>query len=325
MPEQARHFDSRSVWPAQRVARWTDHGAIDFGPVRVEPGDAVRFGGQISSISIGPMTLTSIQVDDGGAVVTGLGDTDSTPRENAFIATLMISGVSRYDLDDRTVGLGPGDVLIRDLLQPWKLVFEGGVRLLALRLPYDLIAVRFSQPETLHGRFLDRTTPEAELLGAVILSAKRYADPGLPDWRAAALVDLVLGAFQTLPPSMSATASQPSTTHIERAALREILRSYADPDLSTAIIADRIGVHPRTLQRIFSARRRTIRQTILDVRLDAAAQVLCTGGYLLPSVTKLAFAHGFSDSAYFTRAFTRRFGTPPTRYARKAPDTIGPC
>ena len=318
MSNEARHFVSGAVWPAQRVARWTHHGELDYGPIRVEPEDARRFGGRMSSIPIGPITLTSIAVDDGGAVVTSLRDREGTPREHAFVTTLMMSGTSRYELDGQTICVGPGDVLVRDLLLPWKLRFDGTVHLLALRLPFDLVASRLTFPEALHGRLLERTSPEAALLAAVTMSAKRYADKGLPHWRATALVDLILSALQTLPATDSPQEPNASSTRIERAAIREMMRSFADPDLSTDILADRVGVHPRTLQRAFSARGRKIRQTLLDVRLDMAAEALRNPAQNPPSMTQLAFSHGFTDGAYFSRAFATRFGVPPTKFARTA-------
>jgi AraC-like DNA-binding protein len=51
---------------------------------------------------------------------------------------------------------------------------------------------------------------------------------------------------------------------------------------------------------------------ITDMRLQRAAEMLtCSGS---TTVTEIAFEVGFSDSAFFSRCFRRRFGVSPTQW-----------
>jgi len=82
-----------------------------------------------------------------------------------------------------------------------------------------------------------------------------------------------------------------------------------DPGLTGREIALELGVSLRTLQLWFAAIGKTPGSFILEARLARAAERLqsCTNA----SVTTIALETGFNDSAYFSRCFSRRYGSPP--------------
>jgi AraC-like DNA-binding protein len=58
---------------------------------------------------------------------------------------------------------------------------------------------------------------------------------------------------------------------------------------------------------------------VLEKRLDAAAlRLRAAAGERRESVTDIAYAVGFSDLSYFSRAFTRKYGVCPRDYRRGA-------
>jgi AraC-like DNA-binding protein len=85
-----------------------------------------------------------------------------------------------------------------------------------------------------------------------------------------------------------------------------------DPDLSTAMLADEIGVSPRSVQNMFAQAATTPSAYILRRRLERAAELLV--GDPTRNITELAFELGFNDSAYFTRCFRHQFGAPPSAW-----------
>lgn len=87
----------------------------------------------------------------------------------------------------------------------------------------------------------------------------------------------------------------------------------ADP-LSLAELAGLAGVTPRQLNRVF--RDKTNESTMRyyrHLRLETGRNLLCNSTL---SLTNIALATGFASSANFTRAFSERYGAPPSRFRR---------
>ena len=75
------------------------------------------------------------------------------------------------------------------------------------------------------------------------------------------------------------------------------------------VVADRLALHPRTLNRQLEAAGTTYRDEVEQLRYEAAQQLLGNTG--MP-VTKIGFAFGYAASSVFTRAFQRWSGVSPT-------------
>ena len=107
-----------------------------------------------------------------------------------------------------------------------------------------------------------------------------------------------------------------------RTAEEFVRRSYAG-ELSVKMIADECRVSPKYLSRIYrEIRGTTLVSFITNTRLEAARRLLersdgAGGG----SVSQIAFAVGYSDPLYFSKAFRRRFGVPPGEWRKNARGT----
>ena len=87
----------------------------------------------------------------------------------------------------------------------------------------------------------------------------------------------------------------------------------ADP-MSLKQLSSVCGVTPRQLNRVF--RQKTGLSTMRyyrNLRLDTGQRLLANSS--LP-LTSIALATGFASSSNFTRAFSDRFGAPPSRFRR---------
>ncbi|WP_435103401.1 helix-turn-helix transcriptional regulator [Arhodomonas sp. AD133] len=89
------------------------------------------------------------------------------------------------------------------------------------------------------------------------------------------------------------------------------LTSAPDAHWTLARTATRLGVSARTLQRQLAREGVAIRQLKVGARVTLASGALIADA---PSVTELAHALGFSDSAHFSHAFHRASGVTPSRY-----------
>ncbi|MEM7449287.1 MAG: AraC family transcriptional regulator ligand-binding domain-containing protein [Myxococcota bacterium] len=93
-----------------------------------------------------------------------------------------------------------------------------------------------------------------------------------------------------------------------RDVLRTMIRNDDSPRL--AIVARRLGVEARTLQRRLAADGTTFQEILDEVRREEACKLLA-GGATAESVAKEV---GFADSAGFRRAFRRWTGMSPRAY-----------
>lgn len=92
-----------------------------------------------------------------------------------------------------------------------------------------------------------------------------------------------------------------------------IRKNYAKR-LTIQKIADECHVSPKYLSRIYrESRDNTLIGFINSTRLDAARRLIeRTDG----NISEIAFAVGFSDPLYFSKAYRKRFGASPTEYRK---------
>ncbi len=93
-----------------------------------------------------------------------------------------------------------------------------------------------------------------------------------------------------------------------------IAAHYAEPDFGVARLADMLGFHHNYFSVLYKKETgETPVRTITEHRLRAAAKML---RFTDRAVKEIAYASGFLDELYFSRAFRARYGLPPTAYRR---------
>lgn len=93
-------------------------------------------------------------------------------------------------------------------------------------------------------------------------------------------------------------------------AARTIVREKLADDISPSLLASRLFVSLRQLQRIFREELdMTPNQFILSMKMEQALVLLRAGGM---NVSEAAFMVGFSDPAYFSKVFKKFHGLPPS-------------
>jgi len=108
-------------------------------------------------------------------------------------------------------------------------------------------------------------------------------------------------------------AEQSSGAEIER--VRRIIRTQlvgGRPNAELAAAA--LGVHRRTLARRLSSEGFTFSRLVGDLRFEMATDLLAKSDAPMARIAEML---GYSDQAVFSRAFSNRFGSPPSQ-VRKA-------
>jgi len=95
------------------------------------------------------------------------------------------------------------------------------------------------------------------------------------------------------------------------------IQAHRDEPMTVAELARVAGFSPYHFSRLFTARFGvSVMDYVRTVRLQAAALRLT--GDAPPPLAELAFDCGFESQEAFTRAFRRRYGTPPGQFKREA-------
>jgi AraC-like DNA-binding protein len=96
--------------------------------------------------------------------------------------------------------------------------------------------------------------------------------------------------------------------------LAEIKAGIADPDFSTNMVAQKLGLSPRYIQELLQETGRTFSERVLELRLQQARVMLSDVRHGRLRISDIALACGFNEVSYFNRCFRRRFGASPTQY-----------
>ena len=90
---------------------------------------------------------------------------------------------------------------------------------------------------------------------------------------------------------------------------------YSEKDLSVKVLADLVYLTPTYLSNLFKkSTGYTIGQYLLDIRIEAAKQLLRDPEYKLYQVATMV---GYEDSNYFTKIFKKRTDMTPSEYRKK--------
>ena len=103
------------------------------------------------------------------------------------------------------------------------------------------------------------------------------------------------------------------------------LEALRDPDLSPKRIAERQGVSPRLLQRLFAAERSSLADFIAEQRLLRCERELRDPLHSARSITDIALSWGFNDASRFAKVFRRRFGESPREMRGRSLFAAGPA
>lgn len=213
--------------------------------------------------------------------------------------------------DDNITIAGCGDVVIVDDTRPYAIDISERNDCLILQVPASMLGGEFAA-NGWHGQLLHSTDPHVAILRRMIdgLWCERdmleHVDPE---------IDNVVAALARI--ACIHDASRTGARDDGHSPVEYALRNLGDPGLGTAAISAAAGVSPRAVQKAF-ARHAGLTPTafITERRLARAADLLRRADGR--SITEVAYDVGFSDSAFFSRCFRRRFGMAPREWRSSA-------
>lgn len=236
--------------------------------------------------------------------------------DDAFLYSLQLQGDGRLSQGERSVVINAGDGVLYDCARPFHWDFPCDLQQLVIRLPRDLFRGRVMNPDQCTairvagdrgiGRLL---STQMRLLLDERSSIAREVENHVHD----STLDLLSGALSEASKQTPGPASNLQLYHLNRA-YAYITEHVRQPGLSPENIARGLGISLRYLHQLFHGTGTTVSRYIQDMRLDGCARELSSRPARAHSISDMAYAWGFENSAHFSRVFRNRFQLSAREY-----------
>jgi len=298
-----------------RLAAWRDALNNYYYPLDLStPASAFSVGHlmvyDVAEIRVGvldsdPMTVTRRQTHIG--------------RSDDDFFMMPITDTNNLYLTQRTreCQVRPGDLALIGTGDPYVYTQPDRTMITAVRLPAGMLRERVPWIDDMTARQSRREQPLVRMFHEFLRSVTRHGSH-LSGPEATFLRHTL---FDLLAHALTAPGGEVSDESSVRFANRQRILHFveehiADRNLSSSLIAGRLGLSPRYIQKIFAERGETVTEIIRKRRVTEAQRLLRNRNLLNKSVQEISYLAGFLDPAYFSRVFRQETSMSPGEYRR---------
>lgn len=310
-----RTWSTAGAPASEQFALWSDICDHAFVPVTVQRDRCGEFISSVTARKVGSISVSRLN-SERQTVARSWGHIERTAGDVFFVNLPLCSGTGATQ-DGRRADLRSGDLMLIDGSRPFELMFTRRFQQISLTLPHDLLASRLAAPWEACAVAIPGDRGVGAVASGAIRGLARGAEP-FDRHAAGAVCEQIAMLLALAVGGLHAPVKSISRALLLQAALDELERSLAEPGLSAARLAERIGVSTRYLHRLFADRGQTVGNRILERRLERCRTDLEDPAGRHLTVAWIACRHGFADPAYFARAFKRRYGVTPSEHRRMA-------
>lgn len=320
-PSFARPADGGVVFrpgPSESVhgfGKWKDFVNSNFPWLEHRNYSSGLFEAEVSAFTFGDGALTMISADASEVIRTRhLADRSET----GYIKLLwQLSGDIQLEQDNRCCHVSAGHTTVCDSTRPYRIRVSEHAQFAVLMLPHAACPGWERISQKLCGQQLGDNVSLRAAFGALI------ALSGSTSSGRSGVGDPVLNAVQSMiTSSLHQAASEMGVATLNNARLNKaqqhILDHISDPGLDPDDLASALCMSRRSLYMLFKECRLTPSKMIHDVRLERSRQALDDISRPNRKITDIAFDHGFSDYATFSRLFKVQYGLTPSEYRQRA-------
>jgi AraC family transcriptional regulator, positive regulator of tynA and feaB len=239
----------------------------------------------------------------------------ATPDNRCCIVITQLAGIRRYVQNGTSVLLHPGDTTLIDSGRPWSSSCGTDCARLYLRVPRWMMENRLRLREIPITQRVCGNRGLGAMLSRLSQSLYEHAEH-LQEEDGAAALDTY---FQILSACLGrAENSEQHAPQLQSRIQKFIDGHLSDPELGPVEVAAAADISVRHLHRLFSNLGCTLGDCIRARRLEQCRDDLANPRLRHRSITEIAFAWGFSDSAHFSRSFRGQFGISPRAFRAQA-------
>jgi AraC-like DNA-binding protein len=311
-PTSAMNTDD--VAPRDRVPYWSEWIDRLFCGLRSDLyGDTV-FDGHVATAHAGDVVLTRLESNRHRVMRSAAGVRGSEVGYLKIVAPFH--GCAGVEQKGREAWVQPGEWSIYDTTDTYAVSNPVPVEHLIVMVPKAHLAERGLAIDELMARRLGGSGGIARVTLETMRSAWREL-PTMSDDAAASLGEVIT---QCVHLSLLDLAGR-GTAATQRETLRErikqhVQRHLGDPELSVDQIARALNCSRRALYNAFADEPDGVAGYVLARRIEACRSAFDDPRAAERSITEIAMAHGFSNTAHFSRVFRAHAGLSPREYRR---------
>ena len=303
------HFSTRDAEPGCQLDYWNNLLGATYDGLVVDPLQP-RFHARMARWQLGDIMM--IWPDSASAVVARRREGCAAATDQRVVVHIQHSGASMLEERGRTMQVETGDMVLCAGEDYYRFDVGGNHQMLVVELDRAWLADRVPMLDDRIAQVIPGTSAPVRLLHNFLLSLWREGTANLGgesgDAYAPVLADMLAVPLQHV--------CEPAPQQLRTLPFGRV-QGYVearldDPALSASMLAQELGVSLRSLQSMMAQAGTTPVNYITDRRLRRAADLLLTDKQ--SSITDIAYACGFSDSAYFARRFRQHFGMTPRDY-----------
>jgi AraC-like DNA-binding protein len=318
-------FSTDDLPEANRVAMWREHYGrtafgVDIEPRKDEPFHARRFSARVPGLQVMRGAMSP-------AIVTRTKDCISDGNSDLALV-INRTGTATACARGRELSLGAGDAILMSSSEVTKYSRCDRGSSWTLCLSRSVLSSLVVNVEDTIMRCIPQHTEALKMLTGYLKTLFDGGGLTTPELRQLAvryvydLVALTLGATRE--------ANERARPRGVRAARLEAAKAFIAENshrssLSVGLVAARLGVTTRYLQRLFEGDGTTFSEFLLRKRLTRAHRRLSEPQFLADAVSTIAYDAGFADLSYFNRSFRKLYGINPLgvrRAVNECPDTM---
>jgi AraC-like DNA-binding protein len=306
----AFRFSTADYAPRERLAVWQEIYGRSLSKQDVEPIDTEMFGADVIFRKL--PDLSTMTGSRSAAIYRR--NRNQLDGDNLFVTVALAGGFEATQLG-RTSRMAVGDALVGTGAEPITARVFGGYRSITLSVPLRVISSRVTALDAAFGRRIPAENPALRLLTRYVDLIEELDDLASPELKRNAVThvhDLLVLALGATRDAAAVAKLRGGRAACLRDIKTDVERRLGDEDLSIASIAARHRLPVRYVQRLFEADGTTFTEFVLERRLARAHCRLGDPRLDGESIGTIAFEAGFTNQAYFNRAFRSRYGTSPS-------------
>lgn len=306
-------ISTEGIVAASRSRHWHEAIANTYFPLDLTFKDTEQFSGELKSWQLGPLSLSRLTSQP--LMYRRLPRHLRGERDEEFLITVPAQSPVYFSQCGQDVRCHPGGFILERSHEPYEFSHDEAADLWVVKVGYDDLAARVRSP----GRFCSMEFDGSGGIGGLFIDMLHSLPARVADMNDEArslvgqqLIDLIGLSVQADERTLTSGTSSVRAAHLTR--VEKYVRDHlSDPDLDPERIAGWCGISVRYLHQLFRDTNRTLGQWIRDRRLDAC-QTDLKDPFNRLTIAEIAFSHGFSDQAQFSRAFRNRFGQSPSDF-----------
>ncbi len=303
-------FTTADVGRQRRSQYWHETISRAYFPLDLTFSQPETFNGSLQMWELGNVSLSRLTSD--AIFYRRFPGHFQRSDQEEFLVTLPVISEVRFSQCGREVCAEPGSFFVERSHEPYEFSHAERADIFVMKLSSEVFSTRLQTPDRFCSLKFDTKHGVGALFADLVrLVPARYQSMSeearaVLGWHLIDLLSLALHADKRI---LTSSTSPIRTAHLRRIE-SFVLRHIEDPNLGPDEVAAGCGISVRYLHRIFRDTNQTLGQWIRNLRLEKAHEDLRTPTDRR-SIGEIAYTHGFSDQAQFSRAFRTRFGISP--------------